>query len=685
MKQLRLYGMMLSMLAMVVFISCKKDDGGIVIATDLEIGFQTTAVSVVESASAETITVTFPAAPAAVTISAAVTGTATYSDDYTTNPAVSSGSISLSIAKDATSATITFTPVDNDDLDGNRTVIFTLQAADGIELGDNATFTVTITDDEMPRNEVTLADLRAMYVDTEVLFTVDTYISGVVISDLDVNGDQNFTIQDATGGMTLRLTDDEDNTYVRGDEVEVNINGAALDESFFGLLQVTGDPDNDAGYTATLNASAITKLGDGTLPTPTVVTTAELEAGDHESELVTIQSATFTGADGSTVYSDGNSHEISDGSGTSLYRANNTTFEGDLVPYGTGDLTGIASIFFNRQLIAQVDGDQFANMPTTTITVTSNGTNDFGMVETGLESLSQDYFVEVTGSSSIVTITPPNGFLVSLDNVNFGSDAVMLDLTPVRTSVPANVWVRFAPTSGVAGSQSGTLTFQADGALAEEVTVMGEETVASPPLFSESFEDDGNGTRYTTSVAEFSDGFEDYFGRVDDDGITISTSEVVYQNQTGGYFGAMDTDGDGQPANLTLDFTGIDITGQTALNIALSIAEDDDGTNQDWDDVTFFKVHYQIDGGGYNTILAVEAKELRDDATSNATNKAPAIDTNGDGFGDGQEITDTFTEFIMNITNSGGTTLDIRLEFNDLKNGDEDIAVDNLKVEVPQG
>ena len=34
-------------------------------------------------------------------------------------------------------------------------------------------------------------------------------------------------------------------------------------------------------------------------------------------------------------------------------------------------------------------------------------------------------------------------------------------------------------------------------------------------IYTEGFESDGNGTRYTTSVAEFSDGDGDFFTRTD--------------------------------------------------------------------------------------------------------------------------------------------------------------------------
>lgn len=668
--------LLMAISALGIIASCGDDSGKIVVPSDLSIEFNSAGASVIESAAAITVTLEFLEAPDDVTVTANVSGTAAYTTHYTTSPAVANDEISIDIANGETSATFTLTPVDNSEVDGSRTAIFTLVAATGIDLGTNATYTVTITDDETAKVVTSIADLRAMYTDTEVLFLEDVYIQGVIISDLDVNGDQNMTIQDATAGITIRLTDGEANMLVRGQEVEINVNGAALDVSYFDLLQVTGDPANEATYSATLLAAAIEDLGTGTLPTPTTITMVELENGDHESELVSVTGVTFPGADGTTTYSIGNSHEISDGTTSSLYRANGTTFEDDLVPFGTGDLTGIASIFNNRQLIAQIDGDQFANQPTTTIAVTPNGTNDFGMLEAGLTSASQSYTVDLTDAIVDVTATPPSGYEVSLDDVTFTTEAVVL-----TAAASSTLYARFAPTSGIAGEKRGDLVFTAAGAFAAEVTLTGEETVAVPPVFIETFETDGNGTRYTTSMVEFSDDAADYFLRTDGSDIA---SFIEYSGAQGFFFAANDIDaanegGSGGSTSATFDVAGIDISGATNLMFSIFLAEDDEGTNQDWDEDTELIIQYQIDGGGYQNLIAVQAKELRDDGTTSTTNKAPAIDTNFDGIGDGTEITSDFTEFMASIPETGAL-LDIRINMNVLDSGDEDIAFDNIQV-----
>lgn len=189
-------------------------------------------------------------------------------------------------------------------------------------------------------------------------------------------------------------------------------------------------------------------------------------------------------------------------------------------------------------------------------------------------------------------------------------------------------------------------------------------------IFVESFETDGNGTRYTTSVAEFSDGSSDFFIRTD--GSDISGAYEVTGADGSFFFAAQDIDGEVEDSEQTLSFSGIDIAGFTNLSFSALFAEDDssDG-NEDWDEPDFVTVEFQIDGGGFQDLLAFEND-------GSQFNSAPLQDTDFDGTGDGTEVTDTFTEFVGAIA-ATGSTLDLRLTF-DLDSGDEDIAVDNIQI-----
>ncbi len=187
-------------------------------------------------------------------------------------------------------------------------------------------------------------------------------------------------------------------------------------------------------------------------------------------------------------------------------------------------------------------------------------------------------------------------------------------------------------------------------------------------LWSLDFESAGG---YTTSVAEFNDGGYDYFTRTDGSDIG---SGAVYNSPQGTYFFAgQDLDGEGATPPLYINIDDIDISGQSNLQFKIYMAEDDEGTNEDWDNSDYVHIYFDIDNSGtYTNLLWIE----NDGSTYNS---APYIDTNFDGTGDGTEITSTFTQFTVPIAGSG-SLIDIQIEFGGLTSGDEDFAIDHLEI-----
>ncbi|WOO42622.1 PEP-CTERM sorting domain-containing protein [Rubellicoccus peritrichatus] len=201
-------------------------------------------------------------------------------------------------------------------------------------------------------------------------------------------------------------------------------------------------------------------------------------------------------------------------------------------------------------------------------------------------------------------------------------------------------------------------------------------TANAVTVLFEDFEDSTVG--FTTSITESSDGFNDYFGRVGATGISVNANVEFTNIQGSGYFAAQDMDaaGTGDPAApdglATLTWSGLNITGLTSLDFSAFWAEDDDGSNQDWDSADdFVLVEYQIDAGGFQNLFAIE-----NDGTQ--FNTAPQIDTDFNGIGDGAEITSVFTEYSALIAGTG-SSLDLRITI-DLNSGDEDIAFDNVTI-----
>lgn len=172
---------------------------------------------------------------------------------------------------------------------------------------------------------------------------------------------------------------------------------------------------------------------------------------------------------------------------------------------------------------------------------------------------------------------------------------------------------------------------------------------------------DATGVGYSTSVAEFSDGAGDFFTQTDGSNVG---SFVNYSGATGSYFAGMDLDGEGAGLPLILTTDTFSITGATNMQFAIDLAEDDDGTDQDWDASDFVSVEYQLDGGSWVSIFDV----LNDGSTFNSA-----------AFVNGVEVTDTFSTFGADMSALSGSTLAIRLVWQ-LDSGDEDLAIDNIRL-----
>lgn len=194
-------------------------------------------------------------------------------------------------------------------------------------------------------------------------------------------------------------------------------------------------------------------------------------------------------------------------------------------------------------------------------------------------------------------------------------------------------------------------------------------------LLFEDFEDATVG--YTLSHPEASDGQSDYWIRTN--GTNISPT-VELDNEQGSYFfGAQDLDandvGDDDP-NISSDigimtFPNIDISTFTDLQFSIFIAEDYNGTIENWDGNSQFKVEYSIDGGTLTEIFRIEA--------AGGTNTEPKVDTDFDGIGDGTAITNAFQQFSANISGTG-SSLELVITISHLSDGEEDIAFDEVKI-----
>ena len=190
-------------------------------------------------------------------------------------------------------------------------------------------------------------------------------------------------------------------------------------------------------------------------------------------------------------------------------------------------------------------------------------------------------------------------------------------------------------------------------------------------VFQESFETGNLGTPSETC----NDG-SDFFTRAKNDGTELNSSYNV-SGQDGDYiFAAMDTDGDPcSMATQTLTFDDIDISSKTNLTLALLLAEDQPSDGKfDWDGGDLFYIEVDYDNSGTFT----KVLQFATSASTGFNVSAPLRDTDLDGIGDGDALSEVFSEFTVGL--GTGNLVDVRLVFEGLAAGDEDIAVDNIRV-----
>lgn len=216
----------------------------------------------------------------------------------------------------------------------------------------------------------------------------------------------------------------------------------------------------------------------------------------------------------------------------------------------------------------------------------------------------------------------------------------------------------------------------------------GLQLQAQTTFWSESFETDGNGSRYTpereVSPTDAGAGCNDYFFRspaVDNcSGDDTDIFMGAYTNLEGNFLWVcedLDDGGVGGSGNWEqfIDFTNIpSIAGKNNLAFRGRFAA---GNTTAYDNNTsattnpdFMVVEYQIDGGGFMPVIDIHPQLT----IAGLFNTQMALDTNGDNLGDSPVLTTTLQEFIAVIPGTG-STLDLRIRVS-VNSGNEELAFD---------
>jgi hypothetical protein len=196
-------------------------------------------------------------------------------------------------------------------------------------------------------------------------------------------------------------------------------------------------------------------------------------------------------------------------------------------------------------------------------------------------------------------------------------------------------------------------------------------------LFSESFETDGSGTRYTV-FGGFSDNVGDYFVRTDGqntvDGYKKPSNLPTYTGQDSLYFFAgEDTENPDNPNGTTsgILFNDITISGYDSLLITGLFAC---GGKPKFDPPDYMHVLVDFDNSGSWVIVG----SFEADISSGTNSSVFGLDTDFDGLQDSTVLDTAFKSFSFPVSGTG-SLLDVKIELY-LSAGDEEAGFDFIRL-----
>jgi|GEM_PF-2982352 len=221
--------------------------------------------------------------------------------------------------------------------------------------------------------------------------------------------------------------------------------------------------------------------------------------------------------------------------------------------------------------------------------------------------------------------------------------------------------------------------------LALILLIHGTNAFSQTVIWSDTFEDTGapsSGTRSPSVENHYpsSPPYTRYFGRFTPSSLSLQNG--TYTNVQGAkIWAAEDIDAAfngsnfGQSAAQTITWSGINITGKTALSFRGLFGCNDEGDV--WEPgpagaspVDYMVVSYRIDGGPWKDAVRLMG----------SANWKMALETTGDSTGDGTPLTSyVMTEFAKGIAGTGNT---LDLQFKGFSNGatTEEFAIDNFRI-----
>lgn len=192
-------------------------------------------------------------------------------------------------------------------------------------------------------------------------------------------------------------------------------------------------------------------------------------------------------------------------------------------------------------------------------------------------------------------------------------------------------------------------------------------------IMEESFETDGDGSRYTQSIATGTAG-GGYFLRADAATFTAAGSPTPTNVNGNQLFGALRMNALASDAEASVLFNDIDILGVSAINLNLMVGARNANVYDNAVDIRdYLYVEANIDGAGWNTVGA-----FRSLAPGSQNHRPMAQDTDFNGVGDGPVLKPGLRQFTFPVAGSG-QQMDVRIRFR-TNAAEEEIYFDQLRV-----
>ncbi|MDY5301660.1 MAG: DUF5689 domain-containing protein [Candidatus Cryptobacteroides sp.] len=231
----------------------------------------------------------------------------------------------------------------------------------------------------------------------------NTVVCGVVISSKELN---NFTsgkilvLQDETAGIELFLS--AKHSFARGDKVVADLSGASLSE-YQGLLQING-----------IDLGKVTKISSGNAVEAKKVNIDDFMANKYESQYVAISDVQVSESDLSKKWYYGTQSGANitlvtkDGKNIIVRSGQYSSFKGQTVPQGSGEIKGIAAIFGSDMQLIFSDASDWSGLTGARFTVEAGPAKDMTIAEAVAAAANT-----VVNLNGLVTGAYKNGFMLT--------------------------------------------------------------------------------------------------------------------------------------------------------------------------------------------------------------------------------------------------------------------------------